>query len=262
MSVLSVTVLIIGFELTTDDRHADAQSPSPKGATQNMPASRGRSAARSTATFTPTDQYETKKIEGWTVLVEKKFLASQSVLATRVLAQLRSKLAQIRRRLPAGPLSKLRQIRIWVEEQEPHHPCMVYHPNVEWLEEHGMNPDKANCVEISNARKFLEWESDQPFMVLHELAHGYHDQFLDGGYGNAAIKRAFDTAMKAKLYESVPYVRGGKLKAYATSNPMEYFAESSESFFGVNDYYPFERTELAKYDPATFALVQKLWQVN
>ena len=55
-------------------------------------------------------------------------------------------------------------------------------------------------------------------------------------------------------------VHGKKQKAYATTNPMEYFAESSEAFFGRNDFYPFVRSELEKYDPATFKLLMKLWQ--
>jgi hypothetical protein len=136
---------------------------------------------------------------------------------------------------------------------------MAHHPDAGWLREHGMDPDKARCVEVANARNFLKWTSDQPWMVLHELAHGYHHQFLDGGFNNAAVKAAFDRASKAKRYESVERTHAKKQKAYPATDPMEYFAESSEAFFGKNDFYPFIRSELKQHDPEMFELLKKFW---
>jgi hypothetical protein len=40
---------------------------------------------------------------------------------------------------------------------------------------------------------------------------------------------------------------------------MEYFAESSEAFFGKNDFYPFVRSELKQHDPEMFELLKTLW---
>ena len=134
----------------------------------------------------------------------KAFWKLSPNLRKQTRALLLKQLLQIVRRVPAEAVTKLRTIHIWVEENEPHHPCMVYHPNIKWLRENGMNPDKARCVEIANARNFLDWTKDQPWMVLHELAHGYHNQFLDQGFENAEIQSAFQGAMKAKRYRSVP----------------------------------------------------------
>jgi hypothetical protein len=209
--------------------------------------------------YTPTDRYDVRKIEGWTVLVDKGFLDRQPKLAGRTLDLLRRQFDQVARRVHSGPLAKLRAIRIWVEENEPHHPCMTYHPDAGWLRDHGMNPEKARCVEVANARNFLDWTSDQPWMVLHELAHGYHHQFLEGGFDNPAVKAAFDNSIKAKRYESVERIHGKKQKAYAATDRMEYFAETSEAFFGKNDFFPFVRSELKRHDPAMFALLEKLW---
>jgi hypothetical protein len=209
--------------------------------------------------FEPTDRYEARQVEGWTILVNKKFLSEQPELADRALTLLRFQLYQVARRLPEKAVESLRTIKIWLEENEPHHPCMAYHPNPGWLKEHGMNPDKARCVEIANARKFLEWTFDQPWMVLHELAHGYHHQSLDNGFGNAEVKTAFDQAMQAGNYRTVLRLSGKSEKAYAATNPMEYFAEATEAYFGTNDFYPFVRAELKEHDPALFALLAKLW---
>lgn len=210
--------------------------------------------------FDPTDRYEVRRIEGWTVLVNRGFLDDRPGLADRTLTLLRHQLYQIGRRVPAVAVDDLRTIRIWVEEREPHHPCTTYHSSADWLREHGMNPEKARCVEIANARNFLAWTLDQPWMVLHELAHGYHHQFLDGGFDSPEIRAAFERAREAKLYESVLRVNGRTGRAYALTNPMEYFAEATEAFFGTNDFYPFVRPELRRHDPGAFELLKRLWR--
>jgi hypothetical protein len=209
--------------------------------------------------FEPTERYEVRQVEGWTILVNKGFLESQPELAERTLTLLKFQLYQIVRRLPPTAVEKLRGVKIWVEENEPHHPCMAYHPDAGWLKEHGMNPEKAGCVELANARNFLSWTFEQPWMVLHELAHAYHDQRLEGGFGNAEVHEAFEQAMKDGQYNSVLRAGGKEEKAYATTNPMEYFAEATEAYFGTNDFYPFVRVELKKHDPELFALLGKLW---
>ena len=46
------------------------------------------------------------------------------------------------------------------------------------------------------------------------------------------------------------------------TNEKEYFAESTEAFFGTNDFYPFVRAELKEYDPDMFALLCEVWGVK
>jgi hypothetical protein len=45
-------------------------------------------------------------------------------------------------------------------------------------------------------------------------------------------------------------------------NPKEYFAETSEAFFSRNDFFPFDKAELAKADPRMTELLAKLWGVT
>lgn len=210
--------------------------------------------------YDPTDRYESRTLEGWTLLVNRALLEDRE-LADRTLTLLRFQLYQVTRRVPEEPLKRLQSVRIWVEKDEPHHPCMAYHPGAGWLKEHGMNPEKAHCVELANARHFLEWTLQQPWMVLHELSHAYHHQFLDDGFENARIRAAFDRARDSHGYDSVLTVDGQEKKAYALSNPMEYFAESSEAFFGTNDFYPFVRPELRRHDQGMEKLLKELWKM-
>ena len=43
---------------------------------------------------------------------------------------------------------------------------------------------------------------------------------------------------------------------------MEYFSELTESYFGINDFYPFVKEELKKYDPIGYECVEKIWNFN
>ncbi|WP_337175008.1 hypothetical protein [Paludisphaera sp.] len=207
----------------------------------------------------PTANYETMDVEGWTVRVHRDLPRDAPELADRTLSLLGDQLRGIIRMVPPKAVEKLREIVIWVEREEPHHPCMAYHPDAGWLRDHDMNPDKARCVEIANAANFLSWCRDQPWMVLHELAHGYHHQFVADGFQNAEIAAALERATEAKTYENVLHINGREQRHYALTNPMEYFAEASEALFGTNDFHPFVRAELRRHDPEAYALLRRLW---
>ena len=50
-------------------------------------------------------------------------------------------------------------------------------------------------------------------------------------------------------------------RAYAMTNPQEFFAESTEAFFSRNDFYPYDRKELNHHDPSTLILIANIWGV-
>lgn len=52
------------------------------------------------------------------------------------------------------------------------------------------------------------------------------------------------------------------MKHYALNNSQEYFAETSEAYFGTNDFFPFVRAELKEHDPRGFGLMEKVWGVG
>ena len=208
--------------------------------------------------YEPTSSYTVRDIEGWKVYVHNQLLTEKKDLGDRTLKLLAHHLHHINRMVPKGALAKLHEVSIWVEIN-PKVVCACYHPSRGWLEGHGFNPEKAKSVEIGGPTNFLNWTHHQFSMVLHELAHAYHDRELPGGYGNAEIKAAYDRMVKSKKYESVLLFSGRKGRHYALNNPMEYFAESSEAYFGTNDFYPFVRAELKAHDPEMFKLLEKLW---
>ena len=206
--------------------------------------------------YTPTSGYEFRTIEGWSVRINKGLLDEHPELAKKTVELLSFQLYQITRVVPAKPLEKLRQIPIWVDYKNKY-PCMCYHPHEDWLIENCYNPEKRGSVEISNAENFLTWTLQQPWMVLHELSHGYHHLVLS--YDNEQIRTAYDNAKKNKLYDSVLHYSGSYKKAYAIKNDQEYFAEATEAYFGTNDYYPFVKAELRDHDPNFFKVMEQIW---
>ncbi len=205
--------------------------------------------------FEPTSAYRARTIQGWTIRVHHQLLTHKK-LAQRTFKLLDVQLYQITRVVPQRALELLRQVPIWVEQKGPV-TCMCYHPSRRWLQDNGFNPEKARGVELGNAANFLGWTKQQPWMVLHELAHAYHHRVL--GYGNRPLLDAFAQARQTKQYERVLHVDGRSVRHYALTNVQEYFAEATEAYFGTNDMYPFVNPELKAHDATLHALLGKLW---
>jgi Mlc titration factor MtfA (ptsG expression regulator) len=102
-----------------------------------------------------------------------------------------------------------------------------------------------------------------PNFALHELAHAFHHRTLRMSYGNLEIKAAYDKAKASGKYDQVERKDSeGRIRtdrAYAMTNPQEYFAECTEAYFSRNDFFPFTRDDLKQHDPEMFTLLQKLW---
>lgn len=148
-----------------------------------------------------------------------------------------------------------------------------FHPDLDWLVENGMSPQKLHCIEFYNAQDYCERRGDwgPGGVLIHETSHAYHHQCLPNGYGNQEILECYDQAMKDGLYDQVDYHgrdgTKGRARAYAATNCMEYWAELSTAFLGgldeseYNKWYPFHRAQLKRHDPRAYRLLQKLWKV-
>lgn len=211
---------------------------------------------------------QTNVVEGWTVLVSDRLLASQKDATAKAIELLRAQLREIVRVVPAPAVAKLREVPLWFSPEYPGvAPRAEYHPGAGWLRDNGRDPVMAKGVEFTDVRNFEAETRRMPNFTLHELAHAYHDRVLAGGFDNAEIRAAYDRAKAGKTYEKVERWFGNGRpntheRAYAMTNPMEYFAESTEAFFSRNDFYPFVRAELKQHDPDMERLLAKLWGVE
>lgn len=199
-------------------------------------------------------------VEGWNVSVDPKLMEPENAevkeLAIKALTNHLQRVAFI---VSKERLADLKTIRIWLDLDHPKLNGMQYHPSRGWLVSHGHDPRLAKHVHIPKAKELYDhhmW-AKHPYVVLHELAHAYHDQFLD--FDQVEIVAAFEEAKEKKLYDEVLLFTGQKVRHYALTNHKEYFAESTEAYFGVNDFYPFVRAELKEHDPRMHALLEKIW---
>ncbi|MEM1354220.1 MAG: metallopeptidase [Planctomycetota bacterium] len=208
-------------------------------------------------TFDPVVQ----QVEGWTLYVDPKLLdAVNAEEDARALAMLVNHLQRINVYMPAERLAEMQTVGVWIEVDhfdnvEPG----PYHPSAKWLTENGYDPKLAKKVHVTRAASLLDPHhmDKHPAVILHELAHGYHDQIL--GFDEPRIKAAYDRAMAQGLYQQVVDYRGHQVRAYAATNDKEYFAEAVEAYFYVNDFYPFNRAELKAYDPVMYELLVEIF---
>ncbi|MEX0876698.1 MAG: hypothetical protein WD114_04480 [Phycisphaerales bacterium] len=204
-----------------------------------------------------TDAYTARTIHGFTVRISPAALDHPDTTEP-ALERLEEQLADVLKRAPSHTDRALRGIVFWIEHNNPGFPCACYHPGAGWLAENGYNTDKEKGIEITNPAHFVEWTAtDQPMMVLHELAHAYHDTVL--GFDHPLVKECYRRARESGDYESVEHISGEPRRHYAMNNEREYFAELTESYFGTNDFAPFNREELAEFDPDGYAMIETLW---
>jgi Mlc titration factor MtfA (ptsG expression regulator) len=95
-------------------------------------------------------------------------------------------------------------------------------------------------------------------VILHELAHAYHDQVL--GFDEPRIQKAWARFKDSGKYEKVLHISGNMRRHYALTDPKEFFAEMTEAFFGTNDFYPFVHGELKKELPEVHQLLDEIWR--
>lgn len=208
----------------------------------------------------------TDQIAGWTVIINHRLIAEQNAATQHALAMLEAQLGEIVRVVPAPAVTELRKVPLWISPEYPGiGPRAEYHPNADWLRANQRDVAMAKSVEFTNVRIFDAEVKRMPVFVLHELAHAYHDRIL--GFDHPEILAAYHHAKEAKLYDAVERRRAdgrpnSRERAYAITNHKEYFAETTEAFFGTNDFYPFNREQLAQHDPVMFKLLERLWQTQ
>ncbi|MGK0390911.1 MAG: hypothetical protein ACI94Y_003671 [Maribacter sp.] len=210
--------------------------------------------------------YTNYAISGFDVLVQENAFVMDADLTNEAIDLLESSLAEIVEfNIDQAKVDLLKEVPIFMDWNTTTGAAQ-YHPSEAWLIENGYIPEKARCVEISNITNFVAWTNqNQPYMVLHELAHAYHHRVLN--FNSAVITNAYNNAISNNLYTNVSYHAGNgnyfnQDLAYALNNDKEFFAEITEAYFGLNDYFPFDYDDLNNYDIVGFNAVVEVWGDN
>ena len=223
----------------------------------------------------PVDEDKLVAVQGFYTLEHEgfKFKIREEVYETpaaqSAISHLKEDLTEINQLIPEAALKVMKRNPIWLEKDLTDGAAW-YHNNRDWLAEQSVKDSrymtaKWHCVELCNYVHYVSWsDQNQPYMVLHELCHLYHDQALAGGFENPDVKAAYNHAKNSGMYKNKPYRLDSKTVynidvAYAMNDQMEYFSEICEAYWGENDYYPFNYEDLKEYDTQGFALMEKVW---
>lgn len=222
--------------------------------------------------------YNIAKINGFTIKHE------ENILNQVLLHALSEDLSYCTALLPASICNKLREdTSIYVNKNisfgKKRFPVLgracTYHSKdgCTWLVSNGMSEQKAGCVEVYNMDDYI---NDRQLWgvgggLLHELCHAYHDKHCLNGFENRTINDAYVSAMGTGLYDAVhvhgPQGKDGrKVKAYACTNCMEFFAELSTAYLWTKDesteynkWFPHNRAQLVQHDPKTAEMLSIIW---
>ena len=71
---------------------------------------------------------------------------------------------------------------------------------------------------------------------------------------------AYDRFKQSGLGDKTLLFNGQRVKHYALTDHKEFFAEMTEAYFGVNDFFPFTRAELRESEPEIYTLLRDIWE--
>jgi hypothetical protein len=215
----------------------------------------------------PPRDYATHRLCGWEVLVEKQLADDAPELAAKALARVETKLGEAAKLLPAAALPDLRKLKVFIlygpkakaggrsngleyfQAKSPRH--------WDWLDAR-----MASSIVIFNAANYLKLSEAWALKSLvHEFGHAQHLEHWPED--RADIFDTWQAAKKAGLYQTVREEdKGTHNPNYAAQNHLEYLAELTAMYFVGANYFPKDRAGLKAYDPAGYALIEKLWGVH
>ncbi len=205
-------------------------------------------------------EHQARAIQGWTVQVDTRLLEPQhQELANEAIECLDKQLFQVRRTIEPSRLAKLQRVTIWLDLTYDTLTSEQYHVSPEWLKGQGYPTELAGCIHIPQAAYFSDkrHQHEQPWAIMHELAHAYHDQELT--FDHPPIVKAWEEFKANPDFAKVLHVNGSRQPHYANTNHHEFFAEMSEAYLGTNDFFPFNNAELKTSLPPVHELMQSVW---
>jgi hypothetical protein len=191
--------------------------------------------------------YKTVRALGWKIKINSKFYEGDTSILRKSFKLFGEELTAINDILPKRALDKLYGVVFWLEDESK-------------LSGHtGMYIGRGGIV-VSVTQYYAFKTSDNEWVIMHELAHAYHDRVI--GFDDEKIIRTYKLIKQAGLYKDVQHRLSSYAHGYALKNAHEYFAEISTCYFGINNYYPHDRADLRHYDPIGYALVEEMWHVK
>lgn len=260
MILILVTLFLISLSASSSSVMAAGAAAISSSATTEKAVAISTSGTRNMDFDKEFEEYE---IRGWKVHIEKTLKDELD----RIIVKMEEGFDNFIDSVPSDLLTELRKTAFWVS-QENNYPLreadnggtIAFHEDVNFLIQHELDTRMVQGVHVINpiavfyTNEILSWG---PYVFLHELAHAY--EFKNRQRLN--VIQHYNAAMDKGLYTNVPTREDPDVMgpAYASVNEKEWFAELTEAYFGVNDYFPKTRDELKTYDPESYDFIEKAW---
>ena len=208
------------------------------------------------------EKYIDIEVLGWKVKVNTRLLEGDTSVLKKSLGLFGKELYDISQVLPSKSLKVLKTVTFWFEKETTTHGYTGEYwssTSQKYLFRHGADPLKAGGIEIVAGRYIDQKAVMNDWVILHELAHAYHNLVIQY---DEQIQKTFKVIFNANLYADVRKGLDKLHHGYARTNYAEYFAEITTKYFGHSYYYPNDRADLKHYDILGYKLVEKLWRVN
>lgn len=215
----------------------------------------------------PERVYQTVKGGEWSFEIEKHLIADAPDVAQLAVKRLEVNLNHSFRLLPKPTQQVLKELKFFVmygprAHGGGHENGLEYCArNAPEFRQH-LDPRWSRCIVIYCAENYATisdlWALKS---LIHELGHAHHKE--NWPEKQPDIMAAWENAMNLGLYSNVMDDKGKVLtRTYAQTNQLEYFAELTAMYFARCNYSPFNRSELRRYDPIGFMMVEKMWGLS
>jgi hypothetical protein len=205
----------------------------------------------------PDGDYERRTVRSFPVYVAPEFGGHRASLLPQILEVLDASLGRIEETIPSTALRRMSKIPIWLEAEPDRSYVGRYILDLpKWPATRDISIAMAGSIQLAGFP--ASTTGDELKVLMHELAHAYHDLVLSEG--NPQIRAAFERARASRRYDAVRHSSGRLERAYAMDSPMEFFAELSVAYFFTNDFFPFTRDELRTFDPESYRVIANAWE--
>ncbi len=202
--------------------------------------------------YEPTTNYTVKNLAGWKVYVHNSLLpgGEHAETGAEAMRRLTDGMLRLKTWIPEKQLARLLKVKMWLDLNSTQGPWggtsgYQYHPGIDWLIDMDFNPEKHKCVEFGNSSSLAKRSPDATVSVLlHELAHAYHDQVLT--FDDPDVLAAYKRCVEGDMYPERDWVK---------SNHKEFFAGVTTRYFGKKE----EREAVGQRDPVLEKYLQKTW---
>ncbi|MDE0645469.1 MAG: hypothetical protein OXH84_04430 [Gammaproteobacteria bacterium] len=211
-------------------------------------------------------EYHKHEILGFTVHILVEDVEDQPELAEQMLWYVRGQLQNLVNVLPSDKLKLLQTVEIWVNDDydEDDELCGIacYVPEryrgVDFFE------DRAGAVIIRDFEILLDSSWCCTFStMIHEMAHAFHDQFIEDGFNNDFIEETYDDAVDSGDFENnkvmYPWWDEQRRDHYGMTDEYEFFATMSQTYFLWYWVYPYNVRDLYEDFYDAYRMVVNSW---